>query len=44
MPAWRHDEQVFAVELGAETVIIAEQQSAMAVGLELARDRLSPRG
>lgn len=41
MPAWRHDEQIFANEQGADTVIISEQQSAMAVGLELARDRLS---
>lgn len=39
MPAWRVEEKVFADELGAAITLICEQQGAMAVGLELARDR-----
>lgn len=41
MPAWRVEEKVFADEHGAAITLIAEQQSAMAVGLEMARDRVA---
>ncbi len=41
MPAWRADEKVFADEHGAAITLIAEQQSAMAIGLDLAIKRVS---
>ncbi len=40
MPAWRVDEKVFADEYGAAVTLIAEQQGAMATGLELALRRV----
>lgn len=40
MPAWRAEEKAFADEQGAAITLIAEQQSAMATGLEIARKRV----
>lgn len=40
MPTWRVDEKVFADEHGAAITLIAEQQGAMAIGLETALQRV----
>lgn len=40
MPAWTTEEQAFALDHGAEMIVVSEQQSAMSIGLRTARDRL----